>query len=554
MDFSSITTTQVLISAITFLLCYFAWSIRNTYRFFEERGLKGPKPLPILGNIVSLMTEEQSVLQTRWVREYGKTFGMFFGLKPRLFVADPELMIQICVKDFDAFPNHVQNLMHDKFQRNFLVFLKDDHWRKVRALMSPTFTSGKIRKMFKLLDRCADDIVECFDDQLKPEDGSEEKRSAVLNGKEIYSLYTMDAIATCCYGLRLQRPKGHTKLETLANRDEFVQKCLKIFTVNKLKFIIALLVPRWIAKSVGASLLANQHMKPLADMVKVLIDKRRKSDRKLDDYLQLLVDAKLDTDLGLEQSDLQENHHAGLSQESLTEDQRKLVERVTNAESPGDKTVLSEIEILSSAVFLLVVGLETTGTLLTHASYCLAFHQDVQDRLYREISAIANYNEDKTKYIFDYDQLTSCEYLDSVLSETLRCIPAISLFDREASKDYHIEKYNITIPKGTGVSLGYLALLKDPDYWEEPEKFNPDRFMPGNREKIIPGAYCPFGMGPRHCLGMRFSLTESKLALAKLIMNFKMDPAPGTTFPAPCRLLLGLNVLANPLFKISPRN
>lgn len=543
--------TTVLASIVVFGLSVTLWRLYNLYSFFKIRGLKGPTPIPLFGNMIELLTQEQGKLQKKWVDKYGKVFGAFFGLRPRLFIADPEVMIQICVKDFDAFPNHADNPMTTKYHSNFLVFLKDDHWRKVRALMSPTFTSGKIRRMIKFLDGCADDLVECFREQLKPESEGSKTLSAVVNGKDLYSLYTMDAIATCCYGLKMHR-SGANKLEAVASRDDFVRECLELFKIKKWRVIISLFLPVYIMEKLG--LTSEKMIKPVADFVTKLIDKRRESGKKFDDYLQLLVDTKLDVDLGLEKMDMEESHYVSMSEESMKNDQRDLVERVTNGEISGDRLKLTDLEILSNAIFLLIVGLETTGTLLAHISYALAFHQNIQEKLYQEIKGIAKIDEtNSNKYKFDYDQLTSSRYLDAVVSETLRCLPAISLFDRSTSRDYYLKKYDILIPKGTNISLAYHSLLNDSDYWKDPEVFDPDRFLPENKEKIVPGSYVPFGIGPRHCVGMRFSLTETKLAIAKLLMNYHFEAAPGTKFPPDFRRSIGLNLIKNPIIKVTAR-
>lgn len=106
------------------------------------------------------------------------------------------------------------------------------------------------------------------------------------------------------------------------------------------------------------------------------------------------------------------------------------------------------------------------------------------------------------------------------------------MIDRQATRDYHFEKLNFSIPKGTVLYIAIQAVHHNSHFWPDPLKFDPERFMPGNKEKIVPGTYMPFGQGPRHCVGMRFSLTEGKLALARVIMKFQFENVPGLRFPA----------------------
>lgn len=541
----------VVISAVSFCALATYYWLKNAHSYWSRKGLKGPAPMLFAGNLLSILFNDRMVQEREWVRKYGKIYGTYIGLSPRLVIADPEVVLQISVKDFDKFQNHNLTEFSNKYQKSFLFFLKDDHWKKVRSLMSPTFTSGKIKRMFKLLDGCADDLAACFKEQLPV--GQD---SAIVNLKDTYNLFTMDAITTCCYGLKLERD-GSTNLKTAATRNDFVRAAMKFFDFNLPRILLAVSIPKPILRLIDFKLAPDSVVQPLADRVTRLIEVRRKSTKKFDDYLQLLIDARIDAEMELDELDQQENHHAGLTHESLREDQSKMVSQVKNRvgtqRTNGNDIVLDDMEVLSGGIFLLAVGLETTGTLLTHCSFALAFHQDIQQRLYEELRAIGEYNEDKSKFTFNYDTLTSCKYLDAVISETLRLLSPVLQIDRVANAEARIEKYNIDIKQGDIINFAFHAIMNDPDYWEKPELFNPDRFMPENKDKIVPGAYCPFGLGPRHCIGMRFSLTESKLALAKIMMNYRFDPAPGTSFPPKTNTSVTLNNIKTPQVRIVPR-
>lgn len=542
-------TANLIASATCFVALLAYHYYKNVYSYWSKRNVSGPKPLPFVGNLPKIIFSDRFILDTEWRNKYGKVYGVFQGQTPGLFIADPELMVQICVKDFDAFPNHNRSEFANKIQKNFLVFMQDETWKHARSLMSPTFTSGKIKRMFKFLGVCADDIVDCFGEQLKGD--SKSSRSAIVDVKETYSFFTMDAITTCCYGIKLQR-EGSNSLKSAASRNNFIRDAMQIFEFRMLRLLVLLCIPKPILRFFKIEQAPMKNFQPLVNKVKQLIDSRRKSSKKFDDYLQLLIDAKLDDKMELNEMDLEENHHAGLTKESLLADQDKMVGEVKAADNT--KVALSELETLSGAVFLLPVGLETTATLLCNVSYALAFHQEIQQKLYEELLKIVEYSEDKSKCSFSYEALTSCRYLDAVISESLRRLSPVVHTDRIAARDYYFEKYDISIQKGTRLFLALYSVMNDPDSWENPEVFNPERFMPGNKEKIVPGSYCPFGIGPRHCLGMRFSLTEGKLALAKTMMNYKFLPAPDTRFPPPLTRSSGITKLATPHVKIVPRN
>lgn len=524
----------ILFAIIAFAIMYLLNFTRNKYRFFELRGIRNPKPIFLLGNIHQILNNHLAILSRQWTAEYGKILGIFVGWAPRFVIADAETLNRICIKDFDAFSDHMGFGLMEKHQEKFIFFQNGDRWRKIRALMSPTFTSGKVRRMYTVLDACADDLVSLSSEQMED---SVDKMSAIVNVKNLFSLYTMDAIASCCYGMKMDRARGANSLSAVAIRNEFVRLCLPILTISTIRLIVSIIGPRWLLKLVNFTAFSSVKIGELMNVVSGILETRRTAsqNRKYNDYLQMLIDSRLDDEIELDHVDEAENHHASLSHESLKADQQQLVDRVIQNQSGNTLKAhdmkLTDTEILSNAMFLMVVGIESTHNLLTACVYALSHHKEIQERLYQTVKSIAEIREDGHTFGFDYERLTTNEYLDAVISESLRVMPILYTVDRRANRNYHLENWNLNIPKDAILFIGIYAIHHDPDYWSEPDKFDPQRFIGENRDRIVHGSYCPFGIGPRHCVGMRFSLTETKLAIAKLIMKYRFEPVPGLIYP-----------------------
>lgn len=527
---------------------------KNKFSFWSKRGIPGPKPWPLVGNIVTWVRSNRTKLDLEWSKTYGRVFGVYEGSTPRLWIVDPDLVQRICIKDFDIWHDHEVNPFLNKYQKNFIFLIEGNHWKEVRAIMSPTFTSGKIKRMFKFLDFCADDLVEIMAEQIREQqdkngDKFEPAKGAIINAKELHGLYTTDAIATCCYGLKLERAGEGNDFP--AGRNEFNRMAQSIFRFPLFRFFLANIAPTKLLHAIGFTVLPLSFFREIASFTTEIVQRRQKSAKKFDDYLQILLEARLGDELELDELDASENHHVGVTKESLLKDQEKILEQVRARNN--SKTQLSDLEVLSGAMFLLIVGVETTANLLTSASIVFANHPDIEQRLYEEISAIAEPQQDKKTYHFEYEKLTQCVYLDAFLSECLRRFPPVMQVDRISNADYRIDEYDLDLPAGSKIFLGVYALHHDPELWEDPMTFNPERFMPENRHKIKSGSYLPFGMGPRHCIGMRFSLTEAKLAVAKLIMHYKFKPAPGGIYPPEPKNSLGLFSMSDPRVRIVPR-
>lgn len=492
----TITRSTLIACCLSILLALSIQKALKWYKiltFFSKRGLKTPKLWFLAGNLPEILLKPHPERDRCWTKSLGKVYGLYFGLQPQLVIADPKILNQIAVKDFDAFTNTIDTGLMNPIMRRFLLALKDDDWRRVRGLLTPTFVSGKLGKMYQMLELCAQDLELNLTEHLATSATSFEP-------KDLFSLYTLDSINTCCYGLKIKR-SGYMSLEAATSIDELVRLGVQSFKTDKLNLILYMLLPAFVIEWLQAWPFPIRYTKPIADKLYSIIKDRRANPKlKHADYLQAIMDA---VDSGRDQ---------------------------TQPELSG-KLFLTDDEMISQAVMILLAGLETTGNLLTHCHYALAFHPEVQLRLYNELDAIRSFDSDSGKYYFELEQLSSCKYLDAVLCETLRRLPAPSWVTRIAGREYPLGSLNFTIPEGMIVHLALSSVMNDPDYWKDPDKFDPERFMPGQQSNIVPGAFCPFGMGPRSCIGRRFAMLEAKLAVAMMVTKFHFYPVSGSQFP-----------------------
>lgn len=159
--------------------------------------------------------------------------------------------------------------------------------------------------------------------------------------------------------------------------------------------------------------------------------------------------------------------------------------------------------------------------------YELALNPDIQKRLRNEITTGIERNGGK----LTYDLLFDLKYLDMVVNETLRKFPPVFLIMRKSSKDFKIPGTEMVIPANTDIHINVFSLHRDPEYFPNPEKFDPERFTPENVKNRKPFTFIPFGNGPRNCIGGRFGLLQAKLGIVRLISSFEFSPSERTTIP-----------------------
>lgn len=102
---------------------------------------------------------------------------------------------------------------------------------------------------------------------------------------------------------------------------------------------------------------------------------------------------------------------------------------------------------------------------------------------------------------------------------------------RVVSKDYKVPGTNQVLEKGTGIWVPIFGLHRDPEYFPDPERFDPDRFLPEEIKNRNPAVYMPFGDGPRQCIGIRFAMLKARVALVTLLTNFEFSVCEKTLQP-----------------------
>ncbi len=183
---------------------------------------------------------------------------------------------------------------------------------------------------------------------------------------------------------------------------------------------------------------------------------------------------------------------------------------------------LTSAEIRNQIVTFIVAGHETVASALTWAWALLAAHPEVQRRLQEESDAVLG---GRLPGYEDYQRLP---YTRAVIDETLRLYPPAWLITRKALERDVIDGH--ILPAGALVIMSPSLLHRHPDLWDDPERFNPDRFISG---KIDRRAFIPFGAGPRMCIGRDFAYVESVLLLARLAGAVSVAYPPGRGLPTP---------------------
>ncbi|XP_049836826.1 probable cytochrome P450 6a13 [Schistocerca gregaria] len=492
------------VAAVIFVAAMLVLMCRWIYGYWKRRGVPFLEPDSVFGNFKEILLSRkffgEGLQELYWRLQPHPYGGIFISLRPALLIRDPELIKSCLVKDFNHFQHRGFKVdeKHDPLSAH-LFNLSGPRWRALRTKLTPTFTSGKMRIMFPLMEACAREMVAV----LQPlADGRQE-----VEIKEWNARFTTDVIGTCAFGIQcnsLRDPES-----------EFRKMGRSIFN-SPIRTLFNFILVR-IGYLLHINSVSPECERFFMGVVRDTVDYRKKNSVKRNDFVNLLLE-------------LQEERQVHPDPESA--DTGREV-----AHSPDVDFPFTDDLFAAQCFVFFVAGFETSSTTMSFCIHELAVNPDIQDRLRSEVDSVLSRHSGEVTY----DAVQEMTYLDRVVAETLRKYPPVANLSRACTETYNLPGTSVGIEKGVKVIIPVYAIHHDPRYYPDPEKFDPERFTEEGKAARHHFVYLPFGEGPRICIGMRFGLMQAKLGIASLVSKFvfsatsktpvklRMDPKSAVT-------------------------
>ncbi|XP_065088223.1 cytochrome P450 9e2-like [Ochlerotatus camptorhynchus] len=522
----------VFVPIVTYLV--YRWSVA-TYDFFEKRKIPFVKPYPLFGGLWPVFTGkvhpvDGAVLGYDMFPD-NRFSGFFTFRKPGYLIHDPALVKQITIKDFDHFTDHMNTISVDVdpvFGRA-LFFMEGQRWRHGRSGLSPAFTGSKIRNMFTLLSNNVEGAMGRL-----TEDAGQGKMEVEV--RDLFQKLGNDIITSISFGV---------EIDSVHNpNNEFFKKGKKLAATGGFqgfKFFLSIVVPNSVFKFFGIRFLPKEAADFYVDVVSKTIKQREEHNIVRPDFIHLLVQAR--------KNELKEEK----GDENLNSAGFTTVEEHMKASTENSQ--YSDLDITAVAASFFFGGIETTTTLLCFAIYEVALKKAIQLKLQAEIDTV---REELGGNPLTYEVLQKMKYLDMVVTETLRRWPPLGITNRVCVKPYTFEDYNgtkVTIEKGQLIQIPVYSFHRDPNFFPDPYRFDPERFSDDNKDQINPDAFLPFGSGPRNCIGSRLALMQAKCLLYYLFTNFSVELSDKMDVPIRLnKMSLTLDALNGFWFRLVPKN
>ncbi|XP_054152863.1 cytochrome P450 3A8-like [Oppia nitens] len=518
-----------------FIACYI-YLAKIQYNYWSKRGIPGPKPLVYFGNLLPELFKSKSLVELERFQKYGKIYGTFNGSQPVLTIADPELLKQILVKDFDQFrnrsPNPFLTPVGHRVCRQSLDNSRDGQWVRVRPVLSSLFSAIKLRSMKLRIDRQINRLTDRIDGLIGDNSsgssggnsgsssgsGSSDGQPTVLDITKLYDDYGLSCMMSCMFSM-----------DTIDDNTGAYQLLNDLLSPRRWRILLFLLMPGSLIR-----LLFNlTHPIPTSQLDAFVQLTRDQLRQRLSCISSTGSLSSSSTSTGSSSSSTSSPQYGDDLLGYLMQSNKILFTNNNNKNNDDnnnnnhietDTKYITDDEVAANLFAMFEAGSGTNSSIISFLTYNLATNPPIQDRLYNElITQCMDTTISSSVEQLDCDRLLRNDFMDAVVAESLRMNTTTLREGRVAANDYQLTD-DIVIYRGQVVEFAKHAVHYCRDYYPDPHRFKPDRWLPDSRQQqsIPPYGYIPFGAGARMCVGKRFALMSVKLTIARLLLKYRL--------------------------------
>lgn len=473
-----IISTLLLCPVIAFLY-YYVIHLARVRRLINL--IPGPSMVPIVGDIHVYNTTREKMWNLTALRfkRHNPIYKLWYFTLPCVSISHPDDLQIILNSAKYTTKGRAYKLLHP-WLRDGLLVSKGKKWQDRRKILTPTFHFNILKRFFEIMI----EESKCMTHSLK-----DKKGKTIENLLSFISNHTMNIISESAMGTSLN------KLD-IAEQERY-----RNAVYNLGEIMTHRLLHLWLHSDIIFSFTSKY--KQQVECLKILHGFTEKIIAKRKQYHESVGGLHLDVENETEDNDVS---------------RKKRLAMLDLLIMASKNNQLSDLDIREEVDTFMFEGHDTVAVALTFAILLLANHKDVQDRVRTEVNAVLEENGGK----LTITALQNLSYLERCLKETLRLYPSVFAIFRNIDEDVKLQSY--TVPAGTQIHIDICNIHRNPEFWPNPDVFDPDRFLPELVQNRHPFAYVPFSAGSRNCIGQRFAMMELKTITSMLVHNFYFEP------------------------------
>ncbi|XP_039302616.1 probable cytochrome P450 6a13 [Solenopsis invicta] len=407
--------------------------------------------------------------------------GVYDFMSPLLMILEPKLVKTVLKTNFSSFSEnavHLDSKLDPLLSYN-IFGLSGEKWVNGRKRLTYAFSSMRLKILLESVKK----VCVTFEDYIDKKLSNVEKAEFEL--KTLFSRYTAQVVAAAGFGV-----DGYCfddEKEDISFR-KIGQSILEPTARNAMIFTIVFLIPS-LNRILKMKFIPDHVDHFFRTLVADHMEQRRKDKIPRHDFLHLMAE----------------------------------LERAEGGKFDNEM-------LAGQAMSFILDGYETSSSTMSYVGFHLASYPEIQEKLREEVMSVLNrYNGEIT-----YEGLKEMTYMDQVFNESMRMIPAAVVMKKRCTKEFELKGSDgvaCRVPPGMEILIPVQALHKDPQYWEHPEEYDPERFNPDRKHSIEKFAYLPFGEGPRICVGMRMAQLLMKAGFTVILRKYKLELSPKMQVP-----------------------
>ncbi|XP_054428780.1 cytochrome P450 4X1 [Pteronotus mesoamericanus] len=440
----------------------------------DLRAFPGPTPHWFTGNQELLQRDKLEELEEVF-KKYQCAFPIWIGpFEAFFYICDPEYA-KIFLSRTDPKSKYLYKFLIPLIGEG-LLNLHGPKWFQHRRILTPVFNFNMLKSYVKVMAQCVNVMLGKWEKMCGTSD-------TLVEIFEDIVLMSMDILMKCTFS-------RETNCQINSSHDDYVRAISEASQIIFKRMSNFLYQNDVIFKFTPAHHRLQKIANILHQYTELIIQDRRKS--------------------------LRDKKEQGNTEKRKFQD---LLDVILSAQAENGNS-LSDTDLHFEVNTFMVAGQDTVEGSISWLLYHLAQNPEHQERCREEIRGILGDGSSIT-----WDQLSEMSYTTMCIKESLRLIPTVVAISRELSKPITFPDGR-SLPAGMNVFLSIWGLHHNPAVWENPKVFDPLRFSPENYTKRHSHSFLPFSAGPRNCIGQHFAMTEIKVAIALILLRFKVTPDP----------------------------